>query len=214
MQLGVSTCDTLKNVEIGPVSLDTFLIVTDGACEGDSSRVGSVGGVLVDPSGCCCQHLSSEVPVDFMRRALACSANPIYELELLPIYIALYAWGRMLKSTHLVCYLDNDAARAALCKVYGSIELAQRIVGCAMRLESRFKTEFWYARVPSHSNISNGPSRLDFEEVGQLGSKQIEIDWEIILENLFGFRVRFQKGESTGTPNDPQLLWLEKRCEQ
>ena len=81
MQLGVSTCDTLKNVEIGPVSLDTFLIVTDGACEGDSSRVGSVGGVLVDPSGCCCQHLSPEVPVDFMRRALACSANPIYELE-------------------------------------------------------------------------------------------------------------------------------------
>ena len=113
MQLGVSTCDPLKNVEIGPVSLDTFLIVTDGACEGDSSRVGSVGGVLVDPSGCCCQHLSSEVPVDFMRRALACSANPIYELELLPIYIALYAWGRMLKSTHFVCYLDNDAARAA-----------------------------------------------------------------------------------------------------
>ena len=95
--------------------------------------------------------------------------------------------------------------------MYGSIELAQRIVGCAMRLESRFKTEFWYARVPSHSNISNGPSGLDFEEVGQLGSKQIEIDWEIILENLFGFRVRFQKGESTGTPNDPQLLWLEKK---
>ena len=185
MQLGVSTCDPLKNVEIGPVSLDTFLIVTDGACEGDSSRVGSVGGVLVDPFGCCRQHFSSEVPADFMRRALACPTNSIYELGLLPIYIALYAWGGILKSTHLVCYLDNDAARAALCKVYGSIELAQRIVGCAMRLESRFKTEFWYARVPSHSNISNGPSRLDFEEVGQLGSKQIEIDWEIILENLF-----------------------------
>ena len=92
----------------------------------------------------------------------------------------------MLKSTHLVCYLDNDAARAALCKGYGSNELAQRIVGCTMQLESRFKTKSWFARVPSHSNISDGPSRLDCREVEQLGSKRIEIDWEIILENLFG----------------------------
>ena len=131
MQLGLSTCGTLKNVETGPASLDTFLDFTDGACEGDSSRVGSGGGVLVDPFGCCRQHFSSEVPVDFMRRALACPTNSIYELGLLPIYIALYAWGGILKSTHLVCYLDNDAARAALCEVYGSIELAQHSVGCA-----------------------------------------------------------------------------------
>ena len=175
-----------RAIEIGPVSLDTFLIFTDGACEGDSSRIGSVGGVLVGPSGHCLQHFSSEVPTDFMREALACSANPIYELELLPIYIALHIWGKRVHSTHLVCYLDNDAARAALCKGYGSTELAQRIVGCAMQLESRFKTKSWYARVPSHSNISDGPSRLDCEEVEQLGSKQIEIDWDVILENLFG----------------------------
>ena len=175
-----------RAIEIGPVSLDTFLIFTDGACEGESSRIGSVGGVLVGPSGRCLQHFSSEVPTDFMREALACSANPIYELELLPIYIALHIWGKRVHSTHLVCYLDNDAARAALCKGYGSTELAQRIVGCAMQLESRFKTKSWYARVPSHSNISDGPSRLDCEEVDQLGSKQIEIDWDIILENLFG----------------------------
>jgi hypothetical protein len=175
-----------KAIEIGSVSLDTFLIFTDGACEGEASRVGSVGGVLIGPSGKCLQHFSYEVPTVFMQKALAGSENPIYELELLPIYMALYAWGGMLKSTHLVCYLDNDAARAALCKGYGSNELAQRIVGCTMQLESRFKTKSWYARVPSHSNISDGPSRLDCREVEQLGSKQIEIDWEIILENLFG----------------------------
>ena len=123
-----------------------FSPFTDVACEGDSSRVGSVGGVVVDPAGCCLQHFPSEVPVDFMRRVLAWVANPIYELELLPIRIAIYAWGGMLKSTYLVCYLDDDAAIAALCKVYGSIEVAQRIVGSAMQLESRFKTKSWYSR--------------------------------------------------------------------
>ena len=83
-----------RAIDIGPVSLDTFFIFTDGACEGDSSRIGSVGGVLVGPSGRCTQHFSSEVPTDFMREALACSANPIYELKLLPINIALHVWGK------------------------------------------------------------------------------------------------------------------------
>lgn len=182
-----------RAVKIGSVSLDTFFILTDGACEGDSSRVGSVGGVLVGSDGKCCQHFSYKVPTDFMQTALASSANPIYELELLPIYMALFAWGGMLKSTHLVCYLDNDAARAALCKGYGSTELAQSIVGCTMQIESRYKLKSWYARVPSHSNISVGPSRLDCREVEQLWSKRIEIDWERILENLFGFSAASSK---------------------
>jgi len=152
-----------------------------------------VGGVVVDPAGCCLQHFPSEVPVDFMRRVLAWVANPIYELELLPIRIAIYAWGGMLKSTYLVCYLDDDAAIAALCKVYGSIEVAHVLLVVPCNLKVVSKQSLGTQGVPSHSNISNGPSRLDYEEVGQLGSKQIEIDWEIILENLFGVSGAFSK---------------------
>ena len=118
----------------------------------------------------------------------------------------------MLKSTHLVCYLDNDAARAALCKGYGSNELAQRIVGCTMQLESRFKTKSWYARVPSHSNISDGPSRLDCREVEHLGSKQIEIDWEIILENLFGVSGASSKRGKHGHTEWPPTALVRKKC--
>ena len=76
-------------VEINSVSLETFLIFTDGACEGDSTRTGSVGGVLIGPNGQCLQHFSSVVPETFMKVALDKSANPIYELELLPIYLSL-----------------------------------------------------------------------------------------------------------------------------
>ena len=121
-----------------------------------------------------------------MRTALENFGNPIYELELLPIYVALFIWGGTVKSIHLVCYLDNDAARAAMRKGYGSTELAQRIVGCAMEAESQYKLKSWYARVPTYSNISDGPSRLDCKEVEQLGSQRVEVDWEQILENLFG----------------------------
>eukprot|EP00435_Cladocopium_sp_Y103_P074787 s33_g51.t1 len=67
---------------VNSTSLETYLIFTDGACEGDGNRAGSVGGVLVSPDGKLVEHFSSEVPEDFMRPALQASENPIYELEL------------------------------------------------------------------------------------------------------------------------------------
>ena len=85
-----------QSIHISPIFLETFLVFTDGACEGDETKTGSVGGVLVDPSGRCINHFSSEVIAAFMGRALEFSANPIYELELLPILIAISLWGNFL----------------------------------------------------------------------------------------------------------------------
>ena len=69
----------------------------------------------------------------------------------------------------LFFYLDNDAARAALCKGYGGTRLGQSIVQHVMEDESRLRLKSWYARVPSHSNISDGPSRMDCTEVLTVG---------------------------------------------
>ena len=171
-------------VKINSVTLDTFYVFTDGACEGEEQRVGSVGGVLVSPNGQCAEHFSSKVPMSFMDVALEESENPIYVLELLPLFISIKLWGLTLRSTHVVFFLDNDAARAALCKGYGGTALAQKIVQDIMCEECRLELKSWYARVPSHSNVSDGPSRLDCEEVRQLGSSGREVDWDFILENF------------------------------
>ena len=177
----VLEAETLK---ITPVSLDTLIVFTDGACEGEGNRVGSVGGVRIDKTGRCYQHFSSEVPTDFMRVAMEDSSNPIYELELLPLYVALCLWGPLMQSTHVVFYLDNDAARAAVCKGCGGTKLGQRIVQCIMEVECQLKLKSWYARVPTHSNISDGPSRMDCTEVMQLGSAEAKADGNFILESL------------------------------
>ena len=89
-----------------------------------------------------------------------------------------------MQSAHVVFYLDNDAARAALCKGCGGTRLGQNIVQHVMENESRLKLKSWYARVPSHSNISDGPSRMDCTEVLQLGSTEVKADWDFILESL------------------------------
>ena len=39
------------------------------------------------------------------------SSNPIYELEIAPILVAVSLWRQILQGSQLVCYLDNEAAR-------------------------------------------------------------------------------------------------------
>ena len=44
--------------KIQTCTLDTWIIFTDGACEGEQEKEGSVGAVLVDPSGEICSFFS------------------------------------------------------------------------------------------------------------------------------------------------------------
>ena len=114
-----------------------------------------------------------------MNAALSESANPIYELELLPpVHVAISLWGDLLRSAHTVFYLDNDAARAALCKGCGGTKLGRNFVQRIMENESTLRLKSWYAGVPSHSNISDGPRRLDCTEVKQLGSIEVKAGLE------------------------------------
>ena len=83
-------------IEITSKVLDTWIIFTDGACEGSDTKVGSIGGVLVDPYGNLVEFFSSEVPSALMTKLCETSANPIYELELLPVLVAYLCWRRHL----------------------------------------------------------------------------------------------------------------------
>lgn len=53
-----------------------------------------------------------------------------------------------------------------------------------MESECKLRLKSWYARVPTHSNISDGPSRMDCTEIEQLGSVEAKVDWNYVLENL------------------------------
>jgi ribonuclease HI len=180
----LSRVQSAEAISITTTMLDNYLIFTDGACEGDAGKSGSVGGVLVGPNGQVLEHFSSEVPTSYMNLLLENSENPIYELELLPVHIALLLWSHRLRSSHVVMYLDNDAARAALCKGYGATDAAQGIVQKVMERECCCELKTWFARVPTHSNIADGPSRLQCHEVELLGSRKLEVDWNVVLEDF------------------------------
>ena len=164
-----------KPLEITARATDTFYIFTDGAFE---NQKGSIGGVLFDSSGRPLEFFAAVLSDESMIPFLAESRNPIYELELLPVAITFSFWAKRLHHRQLMCYLDNDAARAALIKGRGSASFSDHIVHRAMVYETQHAFLSWCSRVPTASNPGNDPSRLRFEHL--VSAMRVSVSLELV----------------------------------
>ena len=75
-------------------NLQTWYIFSDGACEGEDTKLGSIGAVLVNDAGQAVSFFSEQVPKQWMDIFLAESKHPVFELELLPVTVALHVWEK------------------------------------------------------------------------------------------------------------------------
>ena len=48
--------------KIQATSLRTWLVFSDGACEGEDNKLGTVGAVLINLEGAVCRYFSEQVP--------------------------------------------------------------------------------------------------------------------------------------------------------
>ena len=164
-------------------TLETWIVFVDGACEGSDELVGSIGGVLMSPTGRLIHHFSSVAPEYFMT-ACNYSLNPIYELELLPMLVSVLVWGHLWKGCQIVFYGDNDAARSSLIAGRSSTQVGEKIISAFVEREFSLQIKSWFSRVPTSSNIADGPSRLDCTEVTGLGSVLTDLEWNLISSEL------------------------------
>ena len=74
----------------------TWFVCPDGAYEPGAGILASVGGVLVSPSGSLVQCFGEEVPRSLVDQLHEFSDHPIYEVEVLPVLLALKVWMRFL----------------------------------------------------------------------------------------------------------------------
>ena len=174
----VQLLDRVKScapIQISTQLFSTWICFTDRACE---SRA-SVGAVLVDPAGRAAFTFEGELPLSLEDFFYKESKHPIYEVELLPILITLMLWGEQFRGSQVVYWVDNEAAKAglSLIKGYGATNLSNAIIGAFCRTEAELQLKTWFSRVPTHSNLSDGPSRLDFSVVLALGRTKLEIPW-------------------------------------
>ena len=163
--------------------LRAWIVFTDGAVEGpEVDKVGSVGGVVFSPCGVCMKFFGGLIPREIMSKLLATSRNPIYEVEVIPIYIAAHLWAEDFKESQVVWYTDNEATRAAFIKAYGATKIADAFVSAFAKIEMCCQLKSWVARVPSASNPSDAPSRLDDSEMERLRATKVSIPWEVVSE--------------------------------
>ena len=83
---------------------ECWYIFTDGACEAEKS-LGSIGGVLLTPTGECIRYFSSKVPESLMSILLQASKNPIHELEVMPVLVSIMIWAGWVNCAPLVHYI-------------------------------------------------------------------------------------------------------------
>ena len=147
-------------------SEEPCLVFTDGAYE---DGVASCGVVLISSRCDRVQVMSFEVPAklvavwkkDGLEQVIA-------QAELLPVMLVKKQFRWALEGARVLYFIDNEGAKEAL--ISGSTKsVASRdmLVQCMIE-DSKNDSLPWYARVPSPSNIADGPSRLCTEEVEAL----------------------------------------------
>ena len=145
-----------KPVTLGPKSLATFLMFTDGSLEGDEA---SIGGILYDQQGHPLAFFSEKLDPNLIQSLKEKSSHPIFEIELLGVWAGFKTWGKKVSDSFSVIYLDNDAAKGALIKGSSSTQNGKALVGSILDMEETYRMRAWIARVPTSANPADAPSK-------------------------------------------------------
>ena len=146
-------------------------VFTDGACEPseDGSYVASVGGVII--CGSYRQYFGGRLDDGLVQDWLTDKKHIIGLVELYAVVLARHHWDGILKGRRTVFFVDNIPSMRSLIKGTSTDRQWRRLLRSIEVLELGGPTYSWFARVPSDSNIADGPSRndygglQDFEEV-------------------------------------------------
>ena len=160
------------------------MVFSDGACEGETEKVGTLGAVLFDPEGQACEFFSETLDNSWMRFLLEESKHPIFEIELLAVLVALNVWEPKLRYCQCVFYLDNAAARGSLIAGATPSSTGSSLVSEFVRIEMRGQIKVWFARVPTSSNVADKPSRLEVTELVTEGVSRVACQCSTLLEQV------------------------------
>ena len=173
-------------IEIRAALGQVIHIFTDGAFEPESDKPATIGGVLYSEAGARLGFFSEIVPSVLVDMYLTASKNPIYLIELLAALISSVIWSPAYPFRYVVNYIDNEASRSALTKAWSHVKFANNILGKFVELEMLSSWKPWFSRVPTHSNPSDAPSRLQIAELVNSGVKRFSCEWQTVLPSLIG----------------------------
>ena len=92
----------------------------------------------------------------------------IFEAELLAVLVAIRIWSHVIAAQQAVFFIDNNSARDTAISGIARNECAMQLLEILLQTEMNISTFAWYARVPSPSNVADGPSRGDVSALPKL----------------------------------------------
>ena len=183
----------LQHVLAGPpktVSLQSrprFHLWIDGSCKWPNHSpypTCGLGAAILTPAGWESWGLQLDPSFTQPWSQRARKSHLIFEAELLPYLLSLTLWHDRLRRADLLVFIDNDAARTALTKAFSRRAEGAHLVGASVTLEEELQVRAAFLRVPTHSNIADGPRRDDFSIVDSLGVRQRQIPHVVVREVL------------------------------
>jgi len=107
----------------------------------------------------------------------------IGQAELYPAICARRLWKEKIRGRDVIHFVDNDSARYALIKGSSPCLESAWLVQSFWTDESETDCRSWIARVPSRSNIADGPSRGDRSECERIFPHIKWLEWTDAQEN-------------------------------
>ena len=146
------------------------IVFLDGSCEPEGTFV---GGVMFHPSAgvqCFGMQVPDEI-VDSWKSSMH-QTQVIGQAEIFPAILARWTWSEELANQRIIFFIDNDSARLALIKAYSPVLPSLNLIMHGLRWDQSNSASVWYSRVPTFSNIADGPSRFKIpDELRQYNPK-------------------------------------------
>ena len=125
-----------------------------------------LGGVLVSPAG----HFASAFSFclsasDLSKLGYPSKKTIIFEADLLAVIVSFVLWQRVLKGRPCVAYVDNNGTRDVCISGSARTSPGKELVEKLLAVEDSAGVVSWFARVPSSSNVADGPSRGSCDDV-------------------------------------------------
>ena len=101
----------------------------------------------------------------------------ITQLETLAAVLAYTSRPSQFRGRDVIHFIDNSGALAIIAHGYSKDLDCGRLSHFYHSIAAAIQTTVWFEYVPSAANISDLPSRGEFEKLGELGSVSFEIVW-------------------------------------
>ena len=156
-----------------------LVVLTDACLEDDTRRAG-IGAVRLDPCGKPERYFAAAVPDDVLAVLQTETAHVITALEVLPVFFVRHLWADELLHRRVFVMVDNNSARFALIKASSPAPSIRRVLKRIVTFHARCPSFIWYGRVPSASNVADGPSRGDVTILQEVGAIE-----DVIAPNMW-----------------------------